>query len=136
MMDRRAFIVIATQVVLAAPRIGEGQPARRLPRVGILRPSFVESPTTSLMRAALSEVGYHEGQNIVIEWRYAENRDDNFRKLSSELVALNVDALVTTGRHAGRALMHATKTIPIIVGSDDLVEEGLVSSLARPGANV
>jgi putative ABC transport system substrate-binding protein len=85
----------------------------------------------------LQELGYREGQNIIIEWRCAEGRDDRAREFAVELVQLGVDLLVTTSRAPSLAAKAATQTIPIVFGGGgDPVEAGLVASLARPGGNV
>jgi putative ABC transport system substrate-binding protein len=87
----------------------------------------------------LRELGYIEGQNIAIEYRYAEGKADRFPELAAELVRLKVDIIVVGGGTIIlRAATNATKTIPIIMvgGGDDPVEAGLVESLAHPGGNV
>ena len=86
---------------------------------------------------ALRDLGYVEGQNIVIEYRYAEGKTDRFPELAAELVRLKVDIIVVAGNRAIRAAKNATKTIPIVMagaGSDPV--GGLVESLARPGGNI
>ena len=87
-------------------------------------------------RQALREAGYVERETAVIEWRYADGKSDRLPALAIELSRLGLDALVTTGDLAIRALRQATSTIPIIAGSDDLVGEAHVASLAKPGGNV
>ena len=79
-----------------------------------------------------------EGQNIVIEYRFAEGRTERFPQLAAELVRYNVDCIVSWGVAATRAGKEATSTIPIVMGNadDDPVRQGLVSSLAQPGGNV
>jgi putative ABC transport system substrate-binding protein len=87
-------------------------------------------------RQGLRELGYVEGQNIVIEYRYAEGRDDRLADLAAELVRLKVDVIVAVSGVGTRAVQHATRTIPIVMaGASDPVGEGLVASLARPGGN-
>lgn len=88
-------------------------------------------------REGLRELGYVEGKNIVIEYRFAEGSPDRLREHAAELVRKKVDVIVTTGNRAAAAAKAATSTIPIIVGgAGDLVGAGLVASLARPGGNV
>ena len=88
-------------------------------------------------RQGLRELGYVEGQNILVEYRWAEGKDDRYAILAAELVSLGVDVIVTQGTQATVAAKQATNTIPIVVGdAGDLVGEGLVASLARPGGNV
>ena len=82
-------------------------------------------------------MGYTEGQNIIIEYRWAEGRYDRFPALVSDLVRIKVDAIVTAGTPGALAAKQATKTIPIVMAvSGDAVDTGLVASLARPGGNV
>ncbi len=112
------------------------QPAR-LPRIGVL---YLGSPgPTPLVEAfqqGLHELGYVEGQNILIEWRYGEDRVDRFPDLAAELVRLNVDLIVVSGA-AAQAAKQATGSIPIVVAvTGDLVGTGLAASLAHPGGNV
>jgi len=105
-------------------------------RLGILRQTSANDPLTVVMRAALGEVGYVEGQNIAVEWRFADGRADRLPALAAELVRLNPDALATGGDLSIRALRQATTNIPIVAVSDDMVGEGHVASLARPGGNI
>jgi putative tryptophan/tyrosine transport system substrate-binding protein len=97
-----------------------------------------ESARAEGIRLALRELGYIEGQNIAIEYRYAEGKNDRHPKLAAELVRLKVDLIVVAGGVGTiRTLMNATKTIPIVMtGGADPVEAGLIESLARPGGNV
>jgi putative ABC transport system substrate-binding protein len=119
----------------------EAQQPNKVPRIGYLVSSdpATESARSEAIRLALRELGYIEGQNIAIEYRYAEGKNDRHPKLAAELVRLKVDLIVVAGGVGTiRVLMKATKTIPIVmVGNvNDPVEAGLVESLARPGGNV
>ncbi len=119
----------------------EAQQPKKVPRIGYLSSSdpATESTRAEAIRLALRELGYIEGQNIAIEYRYAEGKRDREPELAAELVRLKVDIIVVAGGHQWiRAAKNATKTIPIVmVGSGiDPVEAGLVESLARPGGNV
>jgi putative ABC transport system substrate-binding protein len=99
----------------------------------------VSPPPSEAIRLALRELGYIEGQNIAIEYRYAEGKRDRLPELAAELVLLKVDIIVVAGGPPGiRAAKNATKTIPIVMVARgiDPVEAGLVESLARPGGNV
>jgi putative ABC transport system substrate-binding protein len=88
-------------------------------------------------RQALYELGYIEGQNLMIEWRWAEGRDERLPDLAAELVRLQVEVIVVGGVAAIRAAQHATSTIPIVMAANyDPVGEGFVASLARPGGNI
>jgi putative ABC transport system substrate-binding protein len=126
-------------MLLALPFPARAQQAKKIPRIGLLsgnRPSPMPRVIEAL-RQGLRELGYVEGKNILIEYRWAEGKDDRYVPLAAELVSLGVDAIVTQGTQATLAAKQATSTIPIIVGgAGDLVGEGLVTSLARPGGNV
>jgi len=115
------------------------QPAKRIPRVGIisLTPASVQKDRVEAFREALRKLGYVEGQNIKLEYRYGDNKSERMPGLAAELVRLNVDLIVTTGSSATRPAKEATTTIPIIMMSDnDPVASGFVTSLARPGGNI
>ena len=121
--------------------IAEAQQPKKVPRIGYLSSSdpATESARAEAIRLALRERGYIEGQNIAIEYRYAEGKRDRLPELAAELVRLKVDIIVVAGGDSlVRAAKNATKTIPIVmVGAGvDPVEAGLVESLARPGGNV
>ena len=108
-------------------------------RVSIVADPASESARSEAIRLALRELGYIEGQNIAIEYRYAEGKRDRLPELAAELVRLKVDIIVVAGgARSIRAAKNATKTIPIVMtgGGLDPVEAGLVESLARPGGNV
>ena len=86
------------------------------------------------MRQGLHDLGYVEGQNLIIEARYAEGSLERLRDLADELVRLKVDVIVAGGATATRAAQHATRTIPIVMANvSDPVAQGLVASLVRPG---
>ena len=133
--------ILIVVVLLALGAKAEAQQPKKVPRIGYLS-SFdpaTESTRSEAIRLALRELGYIEGQNIAIEYRYAEGKRDRFPELAAELVRLKVDIIVVAGGTGQvRAAKNATKTIPIVMfgtGSDP-VETGLVESLARPGGNV
>jgi putative ABC transport system substrate-binding protein len=89
------------------------------------------------LRQGLRDLGYTEGQNVVIEYRFSEGRDERLRDLAAELVRLKMDVIVTAGIPPALAVKRATTAIPIVVaGASDLVGAGLVASLARPGGNL
>ena len=121
--------------------VAQAQQPKKVPRLGYLSTSdpACESTRAEAIRLALRELGYIEGQNIAIEYRYAEGKADRRPELAAELVRLKVDIIVVAGGPGPvRAAKNATKTIPIVmagVGSDP-VEAGLIESLARPGGNV
>jgi ABC-type uncharacterized transport system substrate-binding protein len=140
-MKRAAASSILVSLVLLAVAVAEAQQPKKVPRIGYLS-SFdpaLESVRSEGMRLGLRELGYIEGQNIAIEYRYAEGKQDRYPELAAELVRLKVDVIVVAGGVLPvRAVMSATKTIPIVMtgGGIDPVEAGLVESLARPGGNV
>jgi ABC-type uncharacterized transport system substrate-binding protein len=128
-------------VLLAVGVIADAQQPKKVPRIGYLS-SFdpaTESTRAEAIRLALRERGYIEGQNIAIEYRYAEGKLHRFPELAAELVRLKVEIIVAAGgNRLVRAAKNATKTIPIVMvglGSDP-VEAGLIESLAHPGGNV
>ena len=117
------------------------QQPKKVPRIGYLsgHDPATESTRAEAIRLALRELGYIEGQNIAIEYRYAEGKLDRYPELAAELVRLRVDIIVVAGGDPPiQAAKNATKTIPIVMvgGGSDPVEAGLVESLARPGGNV
>ncbi len=126
-------------VMVGAGVAAEAQQAKKVARIGVLRsgsPSSIAS-TEDAFRQGLRELGYVEGQNIVMEYRFAEGKRDRLPGLAAELVRLNVDILVVAGVSATEAARQATTTIPIVVGyAGDLVGTGLVASLAKPGGNI
>ena len=136
MIWRMASITVAlTLASLTVPLAGEAQQAGKIPRIGVLQVWSSTDPMVELIRQSLREVGYVEGQTIAIEFRLAEGKTERLPALAADLVQLKVDAILTFGDPAIRAAQEATKTIPIIAATDDLVEAGLVASLARPGGN-
>lgn len=134
-----ALMVILAMGLLVAPRAVEAQQQTgKVWRIGVLMSLYPpDADAPQALRQGLRTLGYVEGQNLVIEWRYVQGHDDRLPTLAAELVRLNVDLIVTDITLATRAAMHATSTIPIVMGiSADAVGGGLVSNLARPGANV
>ena len=138
--ERVARVVTAlTLSVFAAPAVAEAQPTSPVPRIGFLSWGFPppSDPWVEPFRERLRELGYVEGQNIVVEYRWAEQRSDRAADLAAELVRLRVDVIVAWVSTAVRAAQKATRTIPIVMGGvADPLRSGLVASLARPGGNV
>jgi putative ABC transport system substrate-binding protein len=137
MMDRRIFLMTVAGL-LAAPLAAEAQQAGKVYRIGVLTPSAnVPLATFDAFRQTLRELGYVEGRNIAIEWRFAEGRYERFPELARELVGIKVDVIVAVIAVAAQAAKEATPTIPVVmVAVHDPVGSGLVASLARPGGNV
>ena len=138
-LARRRFLALVSGGLLAAPLASEAQPKAGVPRIGYLGNSSpsLESDLVDAFRQGLGEFGYTEGQNITIEYRWAEGKYDRFPDLVADLVRLKVDVIVTAGTPGALAAKQATKTIPIVMAvAADAVGAGLVASLARPGGNV
>ena len=133
--------ILVAVVMIAVAVIAEAQQSKKVPRIGYLstRDAATESTGSEAIRLALRERGYIEGQNIAIEYRYAEGKSDRVPELAADLVRFKVDLIVVSGGY-GTILTakNATKTIPIVMMGPgmDPVEAGLVESLARPGGNV
>jgi ABC-type uncharacterized transport system substrate-binding protein len=140
-MSEKSVAWLLASLLLATVSTTDAQQPAKVPRIGYLS-SFdpaTDSTGVEAIRLALGELGYIEGQNIAIDYRYAEGKFDRFPELAAELVRLKVDIIVVAGGgRSPRAAKNATKTIPIVMtgGGIDPVEAGLVESLARPGGNV
>jgi putative ABC transport system substrate-binding protein len=129
----------AALLLLAAPLTPEAQPAGKVHRIGYLSSgsSTVTPHVIEAFREGLRELGWVEGQNIVIDYRFAEFRYDRLPDLAAELVRLKVDIIVAPATPAAAAAKKATGAIPIVmIGVGDPVGTGFVASLARPGGNV
>jgi putative ABC transport system substrate-binding protein len=131
-------IVTLTLSLLVAPLTAEAQQATKVYRIGRLHPGSPTEPDPNLeaFRQGLRDLGYVEGQNLVLEARYAEGNPERLPDLAAGLVRLKVDVIVPVATAATRAVQHATRTIPIVCAcGSDPVGDGLVASLARPGGN-
>ena len=139
MSKAAASSILVSVILLAVAVIAEAQQPKNVPRLGFLggnSPSLI-SARVDAFRQGLRDLGYIEGENILAEYRWAEGKADRLPDLAAELVRLKVGIIVTQGTQATLAAKQATSTIPIVtVGAGDLVGEGLVASLARPGGNV
>src|SRR6478672_5246627 len=141
-LDRRRFVtslLASTVVLFRSPRVtAEAQPAGKAPRIGVLTLAVASStPLAEAFRQGLREQGFVDGQNIVLEFRFAAGRTDRLPALAADLVRLNVDAIVTESNAAALAAKHATHTIPIVMAiAGDPVKAGVVGDLARPGGNI
>ena len=135
---RRIGLAVVLVLSFIAPLAAEAQQARNIPRIGILYPGTPAPYSTSLgaFRQGLRELGYVEGQNILLEPRYAGGQAERFADLAAELVSLKVDVIVASGPMI-QAAVKATDTIPIVMsaGSEPFAQ-GSVVSFARPGRNV
>lgn len=133
------FLVTLTLSLLAAPLVTTAQPRGKIPRVGVLEPTPQQYPAPCIFafQQGLRDLGYVEGQTILLDYRYAEGRPDRLPALAAELVRRTPDVLWMHSNPAAQAAKQATTTIPIVVGvAIDLVEQGLAESLARPGGNL
>jgi putative ABC transport system substrate-binding protein len=137
-IDRRAFISSVSLGLLVAPRAVEAQEAGKAPRVGFLGPRTRAdaAPYLDAFLIGLREIGWVEGKNIFIEYRWAEGRQERLPALAAELVRLKVDVILAGPTSAAVAAKNATSTIPIVTTSAGDPGVGLVASLARPGGNV
>jgi len=140
-MNHWMIIAVVASLVGISVQVVEAQHSKGAPHIGMLRFDNPNDPRsrglTEAFRQGLGELGYVEGSNIVIDYRYAEGKLDRLPKLAAELVSHEPDLVVTQGTPGTLAMMKATSTIPIVVGgAGDLVGSGLVASLARPGGNV
>jgi putative ABC transport system substrate-binding protein len=140
-MKRKITVFTLGSMLLALCSSASAQQPKKLTRIGYLSsqdPAY-ESARAEGIRLALRDLGYIEGQNIAIDYRYSEGKTDRAPELVAELVRLNVDILVVAGGiHWIRAAKDATKAIPVVMAGvgNDPVEAGLIESLARPGGNV
>jgi ABC-type uncharacterized transport system, periplasmic component len=135
-MRRREFITLVGSAV-AWPLAAHAQ--QKIPRIGFMGNSTaaLETNLVDAFREGLRELGYEEGRNIAIEYRWADGNYDRFPTLAEELIAARVDAIVTAGTPAALAVKRATTTVPLVmVAVGDPIGTGLVSSLARPGGNL
>ena len=138
-MTRKVFWLAMGALLFALSSVVQAQQAGKIPRIGYVAPLSPASESARIepFRQGLRDLGYIEGKNILVEYRYAEGNNDRLSGVVAELVQLKVDVLVAEGLSAARAAMNLTKMIPIItVTSADLVAAGIVDSLARPGGNI
>jgi ABC-type uncharacterized transport system substrate-binding protein len=138
-LKRRDFIKLLGGAALLPPQVAHAQQTGKVSRIGYLgvSSSSLEPHYVEAFRQKLRDLGHVDGENIAIEYRWADGQDDRLPRLATELVHLNPDVIVTTGTPGALATMQATKAIPIIMASSaDPVAAGLVASLARPGENV
>ncbi len=133
------ILVTLALAVLGAPLASDAQQPPKVHRIGFLgaASSSGYASLVEAFRQGLRDLGYVEGKNIVIEYRWAEGKYDRLPTLAAELVRLNVEVIVTHGTPGTLAAKQATKTIPIVMAvSGDAVATGIVPSVARPGGNV
>ena len=131
---RREFITFLAGAAVARPLSSRAKQSAPLRRIGVL----VNEPWPEVegLHVGLDELGYQEGKDFNIEYRFAEGATERFAGLAAELVSLPVDVIVAWGTPAALAARKATSSIPIVMSAGDPVGAGLISSLARPGGNV
>ena len=140
-MRKKPLLYFMLALLASVVSQASAQQRSRIARIGILR---VDGPESAVAKEAIADlkrglnsVGYVEGQNIRFDIRWAENKLERLPNIAAELVQLNPDAIVSGGPQAIKSLKDATSTVPIVMGRmDDVVEHGLVTSLARPGGNI
>ena len=138
-MGIKTIIVLLVGLALGSVYLAAAQQAKKVPRIGYLSgtsPS-VNSARVEAFRQGLHELGYVEGKNIIVEWRYAGGKLDRLPALAAELVRLKVDVIVASAPPPTRSAKQVTATIPIVMSyDDDPVGNGFVASLAHPGGNI
>jgi putative ABC transport system substrate-binding protein len=143
-MNRKILICVLTTALLSTVPFAQAQRPKSIFRIGFLsrelHPADSRAPAPHRLEAfrqGLGKLGYVEGKNLIVEYRYAEGRFERLPALAEELVGLNVDVIVTDAAASARAAKKATSTIPIVVVSaGNPIQGGLVASLARPGGNL
>jgi putative ABC transport system substrate-binding protein len=133
-MKKKITVLILCALCFALCASADAQ--SKIPRVGILFMGGRDQPHLEAFKQGLTELGYSEGKNIILEYRYAEGRYDRLPDLAQEFVRERVDVIVTTSSLSAQATRKATRTIPIVMTSGSPVERGLAESLAKPGGNV
>ena len=135
----KKFLWLSAVLLLAHIDLAQAQQPKKVPRIGYLSATSPSVNPTRIeaFRQGLRELGYVEGKNIIIEWRYAEGKLDRVGELAADLMRLKVDVIVTGGPTITPAVKRTTTTIPIVMGYDnDPVGSGFVASLAHPGGNI
>src|SRR6476646_6339275 len=133
-MQRRKFITLLGGAAIAWPLAAWAQQSPVPRRIGLI--ANLPLPPVQRFRQRLQQLGYVEGKNLIIEYRYGEGRADRFPSFAAELVAMPVEVIVVWGNPAAFAAKRATTSIPILIGSaGDVVNTGLISNIARPEAN-
>src|SRR5262245_4585189 len=136
-MEKKVTVLTLSALLYTLCLCAEAQQAKKIHRIGYLSLGVGIQPYEEAFRQGLRDLGYIEGQNILIEWRFAKGKAEHMGDFAAELVRLKVDVIVAPGVQAVRAAKQSTTTIPIIFPiAGDAVASGLVHSLARPGGNI
>jgi ABC-type uncharacterized transport system substrate-binding protein len=135
-MMRVAVVATLALGLLAAP-LAAGEQAWSAPRIGVLRPGLPLDPYIEIFRLALRDLGYVEGRNVIVEFRWAHGREERLPELAADLARLPLDVIVVAGTKPTRAVQRATSTIPIVMAAvGNPVASRFVRSLTRPGGNI
>ena len=137
-MSREPLWILLCTLLFALGASAEAQPAKKIPRIGYLAAvsASADAPRLEAFRQGLRELGYVEGQNIIVDYRHEAREFDRLPSLAAELIRLNIDVLVAVTTNAALAAKKTTSTIPIVfMGVTDPIAAGLAESLARPGGN-
>jgi putative ABC transport system substrate-binding protein len=136
---KRKIVLCLTAALLSIASLVEAQQTKKAPRIGYIGSAASErtANNTKAFREHLRELGYIEGQNVTIEYRYFEGNVGRLPEIAADLVRLKCDVIVTTGTEAAQVMKKETKTIPVVMAfSGDAVRLGIVADLARPGGNI
>ena len=135
-MAGKSVVILLVGLALTSLHLAEAQQAKKVPIIGVLRPGSPPDPLIEAFRQGLRELGYIEGKNIELQYRFGEGKLDRLPALAAELVRLKPDIIVTSPAQPVLALKHLTTTIPIVMNTGDPVAQGIVGSLAHPGGNI
>jgi len=136
-MRRPVFRLTLCSILITLCSLGEAQQPNRIPRLGILRTGAPPDPLMDALRQGLRELGYIEGKNVLVEYRWAQGKNEQLAELAANLVQIKVDVIIAAGPGPILAAKQATSTIPIVMPVViNPVGSGLVESLARPGGNL
>jgi putative ABC transport system substrate-binding protein len=136
-MRRPVFRLTLCSILITLCSLGEAQQPNRIPRLGILRTGAPPDPLMDALRQGLREIGYIEGKNVLVEYRWAQGKNEQLAELAANLVQIKVDVIIAAGPGPILAAKKATSTIPIVMPVViNPVGSGLVESLARPGGNL
>jgi putative ABC transport system substrate-binding protein len=135
-MNKKIVVLLLATLIFAPVYPTEAQQAGKIPRIGVLFIGGRNQPHLEAFKQGLRERGYTEGKNIILEYRYAEGKEDRLPELAAELVHLKIDVIVVTADVSAHAAQQVSKTIPIVLTTGDPVTWGLADSLAKPGGNV